>query len=101
MPSPFERRAERALREVPLLVGAELVLGTRRELEARLHLEQVVEKRGEVEAREDLVFDLLRRHEDMRVVLGHVLHARRPWSVPARSFRCSVEDSAYRSGNSR
>ena len=55
---------------------AELVLGSRRELEARFHLEEAVEMRGEVERAEDLVLDLLGRHEDMGVVLRHLLHAK-------------------------
>ena len=63
MPRRFERVAERGFGEVPFLVGAELVVGTRRELEARLHPEEVIEISGEVECAEDLVFDLLRRDE--------------------------------------
>ena len=70
MPRLLERRLERALGEVPLLVGAELVLRPGRELEARLHPEQVVEERRVVEAAEDLVLDLVRRAEDVRVVLA-------------------------------
>ena len=77
-PAPLERRAQRALGEVPLLVGAELLLGPRRELEARLHSEQVVEVGGKIEAREDLVLDLVRADEDVRVVLRDVLHAQEP-----------------------
>ena len=71
-PAPLERRAQRGLGEVPLLVGAELVLGPGRELEARLEPEQVVDELGEVEAAEDLVLDLLAGAEDVGVVLGDV-----------------------------
>ena len=60
-PAPLERGAQRALGEVPLLVGAELVLGPRGELEARLDAEELVEVGREVERGEDLVLDLLRR----------------------------------------
>ena len=72
-PPALERVLQRSLGEVPLLVRAELLLRPRRELEASLHAEQVVEVRGEVEAAEDLVLDLLRRHEHVGVVLGDVL----------------------------
>ena len=73
--APVERAPERGFREIPLLVGSELLLGPGRELEPRLHPEQVVEVRGVVEAAEDLVLDLLRRAEHVRVVLGDVLDA--------------------------
>ena len=82
-PAPVERRAERALGEVPLLVRAELVVRSRRELEARLHPEQVVQVRGEVERGEDLLLDLFRRDEDVRVVLRHVLHPQEAVERPA------------------
>src|SRR5579862_1823751 len=72
----LERRLQRRLGEVPLLVGPELVVGTRRELEARLELEQVVQVLRVVEAAEDLVLDLLACAEDVRVVLRHDPDAR-------------------------
>ena len=78
MLAPLERRAERRLREVPLLVRAELVVGPRGELEARVHAEELVEERGKVEAAEDLRLDLLARAEDVRVVLRHVPDAQQP-----------------------
>ena len=74
--APLERRAQRALGEVPLLVGPEPVLRAGRELEARLEPEQVVDELRIVEAAEDLVLDLLAGAEDVRVVLGDVPHAR-------------------------
>ena len=92
--APLERRAERRLGEVPLLVGPELVVGPGRELEPRLHPEQVVEVRGVVEAAEDLVLDLLARAEDVRVVLRHVPDAEQAVERPGGSLRCSVDDSA-------
>ena len=70
--APLERRAQRALGEVPLLVGPEPVLGAGRQLEARLELEEVVDELRIVEAAEDLVLDLLAGAEDVRVVLGDV-----------------------------
>src|SRR5581483_5808147 len=73
-----ERRLECALGEVPLLVGAELVVRPRRELEPRLELEQVVEEFRVVETAEDLVLDLLARAEDVRVVLRDDADARQP-----------------------
>ena len=73
--TPVEGRRERGLGEVPLLVGAEFVVGPRRELELRLELEQVVEVLRVVDAAEDLVLDLLARAEDVRVVLGDVADA--------------------------
>ena len=77
-----ERRLQRALGEVPLLVGAELVVGAGRELEATFHPEEVVEVLGVVEAAEDLVLDLLARTEDVRVVLGDDADARQPVERP-------------------
>ena len=71
----FERRAQSRLGEIPFLVGSELVVRSGRELEARFHSEQVVEIRAEVETREDLLFDLLGRHEYVRIVLRDLLHA--------------------------
>src|SRR4029453_13108515 len=80
----IERRPKRGLREVPLLVLAEPVVGSRRELEARLHPEQVVEVRGVVEAAEDLVLDLLARAEDVRIVLRDVTDAQETVERPRR-----------------
>src|SRR5438270_506285 len=74
----LERGLERAFGEVPLLVRAELLLRAGRQLEARVHSEEVVEERGVVEAAEDLVLDLVGRAEDVRVVLRDVLHAQEP-----------------------
>ena len=71
-PAPVERGLQRRLGEVPLLLGAELVVGPGRELEVRVEPEEVVEVLRVVEAAEDLVLDLLAGAEDVRVVLGHV-----------------------------
>jgi len=75
--------AERAFGEVPLLVGAELLLRARRELEARVHPEQLIEKGRVVEAAEDLVLYLVRADEDVRVVLRDVLHPQQAVQRPA------------------
>ena len=93
-PAAVERRLQRALGEVPLLLGAELVVGPGRELEARLELEQVVDELGVVEAAEDLLLDLLAGAEEVRVVLGDVLDPGQPVQRPARSLRWSVAASA-------
>ena len=69
---------EGSLREVPLLVAPELLLGPGRQLEPSLHPEEVVEEGRVVEAAEDLVLDLVLGTEDVRVVLGDVLHAQEP-----------------------
>ncbi len=53
-------RAQRRLGLVPLLVGAEPVLGPGRELGPDVQSEEVVDEEAEVEAAEDLVLDLLR-----------------------------------------
>ena len=81
-PTPLERRPERALGEVPLLVGPELVVRPGRELEACVHAEQVVEERRVVEAAEDLLLDLLAGAEDVRVVLRHVTDPEKPVQRP-------------------
>ena len=75
---PLERLDQLALGEVPLLVRAQLVLGSRRELGAGLDLEQAVEVPEVVERPVELGVDLLLRAEDVRVVLRHVAHAREP-----------------------
>ena len=74
---PVERRPERALGEVPVLVGAELVVGAGRELDVRelAHPERVVEEADVVEHLDDLALDLLRRAEDVRVVLAELPRA--------------------------
>ena len=71
----LERLRERRLGDVPFLVGAELVLRARRELDQDLQPELVVDRVAEVEAAEDLVLDLLGRAEDVRVVLREHAHA--------------------------
>src|SRR5207247_2631702 len=102
-PAPVERRLERALSEVPLLVRADLLVRPGRELEARLHPEQVIEVRREIEAAEDLPLDLLRRAEDVSVVLGDVTdaqqavqRARELVSVERRRFRVPQRETAAR-----
>ena len=80
---PLQRGFERGLRVIPLLVGAEPVLRARRELGARRDAEAVVEVVDEVDHRVDLVLDLVLRDEDVRVVLGDVLHAQQAVQRPA------------------
>ena len=79
-------RAARAPRSAPSVKShsssVPSLLSGRVELEARLHPEQVVEVRRVVEAAEDLVLDLLRRAEDVRVVLRDVPHAQQPVQRP-------------------
>ena len=74
----LERRLERALGEVPLLVAAELVVRPRRELRPRLEPEEPVEEAEIVDAAVELRRDLLLRAEDVGVVLGDVADAREP-----------------------
>ena len=74
-PAPLERGGEGRLGDVPLLVGAELVLRPRRELDLDLEPELVVDRVAELEAAEHLVLDLLGRAEDVRVVLREHPHA--------------------------
>ena len=70
----LERGLERRFGDVPVLVGAQLVVGPERELGLRYDSEDAVEQVDVVEAREDLVLDLVERAEDVGVVLGHVPH---------------------------
>src|SRR6185436_16502850 len=72
-----ERLAELLLGEVPLLVRAELVVGPERELDAYVQVEEVVEVVGVVQARDQLVLNLLARAVDVRVVLDEVPHAQK------------------------
>ncbi len=72
----------------------ELVLRPRRELEASLHAEEVVEVGGVVEAAEHLVLDLLARAEDVRVVLRHVAHAQEAVERASGLVAVQVEASA-------
>src|SRR5687767_2287639 len=73
-----ERSIERAFGLVPVFVRAELVLGPRRELDAHIEIEEVVEEEAEIEAAEELLVDLVRRAEDVRVVLDEMPHAEKP-----------------------
>ena len=75
---PLERAHELALGEVPLLVGAELVVGPGRELCPRLEPEEAVDVLQIVERAVELGVDLLPRAEDVGVVLRHVADAREP-----------------------
>ena len=77
-PRRLERGGERRLGDVPLLVGADPVLGPRRELDLDLEPELVVDRVAEVEAAGDLVLDLLGGAEDVRVVLREHPHAQEP-----------------------
>ena len=103
---PVQRSHELALREVPLLVGAELVVGTRRELRPRLEPEQAVEVPEVVERPVELRFDLLARAEDARVVLRHVADPRQPVQragelVPVQWSRLGVAQRADRGSSER
>ena len=82
--TPVEGVLERGLGEIPLLVRSELLFRTRRELESGLHSEEVVQERCVVETAEDLVLDLLRDHEHVRIVLRDVLDAQEAVQSPAR-----------------
>ena len=79
----LQRRLERALRGVPLLVGAEPVLWPRRELGVRGEPEEVVEVVDVLDDAVDLVLDLILGEEDVRVVPGDVLHAQEAVQRPA------------------
>ena len=83
---PLERPPQHALGVIPLLVGAELVVGPRRELRVRelAHAERVVEEVDVVEHRVDLLLDLILRAEDVRVVLAELARARQPLQAPGR-----------------
>ena len=78
-----ERRLERGLGPIPLLVRAEPLLRPRRQLRARRHAEPAVERAGEVDHPVDLVLDLLLRDEDVRVVLRDVPHPQQAVQRPA------------------
>ena len=71
----LERLRQRGLGAVPQRVVADPLLRPRRELEAGLEAEQPVDREAEVEARRDLVLDLLLGAEDVRVVLREAAHA--------------------------
>src|SRR5581483_9623849 len=71
----LERPTKGLLGPVPLLLAAELVLGPRRELDADVELEALVQEERVVEAAEELVVDLLVCAEDVGVVLHEVAHA--------------------------
>ncbi len=79
---PLERLDELPLREVPFLIGAELVVGPRRELGPRLDPEEAVEVAEVRETAVELGVDLLLGAEDVRVVLGHIAHAGEPVERP-------------------
>jgi hypothetical protein len=57
---------------VPLLVGAETVLGTRRELGANVQAEKLVEVKGVIETAQYLLLHLFGRAVDVGVVLHEV-----------------------------
>ena len=69
---PLQGGFERCLRTVPLLVGAEPLVRSRRELGVRCEAEQVVEVPGVFDHPVDLFLDLLLHDEHMRVVLRDV-----------------------------
>jgi hypothetical protein len=80
----LQSRLERALRPIPLLVGAEPFLRPGRELRARRHAEPLVKVTGEVDHRVDLVLDLVLGDEDVRIVLRDVSHPKQAVQRPRR-----------------
>src|SRR6266446_5320072 len=70
-----QRLVEALLRQVPLLVRAELVGRPRGEAVRRLELERPVPLAHEVQEIRDLGLDLVRAAVDVRVVLGELAHA--------------------------
>ena len=70
-----QRALQRGLGAVPHVLGADPLLGPRRELQARLEAELLVDREAEVEAADDLFLDLVLGGEDVRVVLGDVADA--------------------------
>ena len=76
-PVPLERGLEDPLGVVPLLVGAEPLLGSRRQLRVRRHPEERIEILDELDAGVDLAGHLLLGAEDVRVVLGDVADAQK------------------------
>ena len=77
-PVPVERRLERSLCSIPLLVGTEPVLRARRQLASRDDAEAVVQEPDEVDHAVDLVLDLVLGDEHVGVVLGDVLDPEEP-----------------------
>ena len=67
-----------ALGAVPQLVGADPLVGAGRELEPHVEAEDRVGGERELEARLELVLDLLLGAEDVAVVLGEVPRAQQP-----------------------
>ena len=96
-----QRLAELLLGEVPLLVRPQLVVGAKRELDPDFELEQVVEVVRVVEARKQLVLDLLVRAVDVRVVLDEVAHAQEPVQHPGQLVPVEVPGLREPSGSSR
>jgi hypothetical protein len=74
----LERRLKRALGDVPLRVGAEPVLGARREFSSALDAEELVQVADVLDDRVDLRVDLLLRTEDMGVVLVERVETEEP-----------------------
>ena len=77
-PLAVEHLDQVPLGAVPQLVGAEPLVGARRELEADVEAEDLVGVEREVQARLELVLDLLLGAEDVSVVLREVPRAQQP-----------------------
>ena len=97
----LERGPQRALGHVPLLVGAEPVVGPGRELRARRHAEELVEVARVVDDGGDLVLDLLLRAEDVRVVLRDVRDAEEAVERARQLVAVERRRLGERSGSSR
>ena len=74
----LESLLQSSLSHVPLLVGAQLVVGTRRELRARRHPEELVQVSGVRDDPGNLVLDLVLGAEDVGVVLRDHPDAQQP-----------------------
>src|SRR5579859_1611552 len=95
----LERPPQDALGVIPLLVGAELVVGSRGELcvSELAHSERVVEEVDVVEHRVDLLLDLVLHTEDVGIVLAELPGTSQP--LQTAGWFVAVEDGGFGEAN--